>query len=472
MAQVTSVHQLADVQPPDLDFQTLRSLVERYGVSGYADNTFQGNRTLTRSEFASVLSQVLEQINTLIVNGAGNRINQEDLITLQRLQRKYGSALDALSTRLDRIGDRTTQLASDSFSTTTQLQGEVILAFTEGRNANPIVSRQRLNLVTSFTPGDQLLIQMESGNAGADAIAKAHNEEQNLLGTTGLIAGGGLEYAEVSNSVRLRRVHYTFRPHSNLAVTIGAKMSPQDFIDRNRYANDEAVDFSSSFFINNPLIVQNQIDRDGGAGAAIAWNIGVLTVRSLYIARDPNQPSSTTDGGGLFDNQYQGSVELEYLPSNQLAVRLQYTNASINNTDIQAAGINAEYVLNRTAAVFGRFGFGSYQGFNTAVNQEFDLQPHTWAIGLALRNFAIPGTLAGIAIGQPFVEDDLGNATQTNFEAFYNFQLSDNVSITPAFQLARYINNDRSNGTIWQGILRTSFEFWVRRGAGRKRGYR
>jgi len=199
-------------------------------------------------------------------------------------------------------------------------------------------------------------------------------------------------------------------------------MSTGYFIDRNRYANDEAVDFSSSFFINNPLIVQNQIDRDGGVGAAIAWNIdgGPLTVRSLYIASDANQPSSTTGGGGLFDDQYQGSVELEYLLSNQLAVRLQYTNASINNTGITAAGLNAEYAFNRNSAIFGRFGFGSYQVFNIGIKQELDLQPRTWVIGLALRNFAIPGTLAGIAIGQPFIEDDLGNATQTNFEAFYN----------------------------------------------------
>jgi len=437
MAQVTSVNQLANLQPTDWDFQTLRLLVERYGaISGYPDTT-QGNSS-TRSEFASVLNQVLEQINTLIANGAGSQINREDVITLRRLQKQYGSAWDDLSTRLNSIGDRTTELAADQFSTTTQLQGEVILAFTEGGNANPtVVSRQRLNLVTSFTPVNQLLTQLESGNAlGGEAIAKAHNEEQNLLGTTGVIAdGGGLEYAEVSNSVLLRRLYYTFRPRSNLAVTIGAKISTGDFIDRNRYANDEAVDFSSSFFINTPLIVQNQIDRDGRAGAAITWNIDgePLTVRSLYIASDANQPSSTTGGGGMFDNQYQGSVELEYLLSNQLAVRLQYTNASIKNTGITAAGLSAEYAFNRNSAIFGRFGFGSYQGFSTAIERELDLQLRTWAISLALRNFAMPGTLAGIAIGQPFVEDDLGNATQTNFEAFSNFQLSDNISITPAF---------------------------------------
>jgi hypothetical protein len=43
MAQVTSVSQLADVQPTDWAFQALRSLVERYGViAGYPNNTFRG----------------------------------------------------------------------------------------------------------------------------------------------------------------------------------------------------------------------------------------------------------------------------------------------------------------------------------------------------------------------------------------------------------------------------------------------
>lgn len=465
MNQVTSVTQLADVKPTEWAFQALRSLSERYGViSGYPDSTFRGNRSLTRYEFAGALEQVLEQINTLITNGAGSQINPEDLTTLRRLQREYGLALSDLRTRLDRIGNRSTQLEAEQFSTTTKLQGQVILAFTDGRNANPtVVSRQRLNLLTSFTRGDLLLTQLESGNAGADAIAKVHNEKQNLLGTTGIFAnGGGLDYAEVPTPLRLRRLYYTFRPDSNVAVTIGARMPPRDFIDRNRYANNEAVDFSSSFFINNPLIVQNQIDRDGGAGAAIAWNIGgsSLTVRSLYIAADANQVSPTTrNQGGLFEDRYQGSVELEYSPSEKVAVRLQYTNALINNTDIEAAGINAEYAFNRNTAVFGRFGFGSYKGFNTAEAQQLDLHPRTWELGLALHNFAIPGTLAGVAIGQPFVTGDLGNATQTNFEAFYNLTLSDNISITPALQLVSNANNDSSTGTTWQGTLRTSFEF-------------
>ncbi|PIG90527.1 iron uptake porin [Gloeocapsopsis sp. IPPAS B-1203] len=465
MTYVPAVSELVDETPTDWEVQAMLSLASRYGILlGFPDRTFRSNRPVTRYEFAVALNQVLNQVNTLIANKAAGQFSQEDLITLQRLQRDYNSVLQEIRTQLDTLSDRTNELTSTQFSTTTKLNGEVILGFTDGTNANAtVVSRQRLNLFTSFSPQDLLLTQLEAGNRGQDAISVAHNREQNLLGTSGLLAdGGGLEYTEIDETLSLRRLYYTFRPSADLAVTLGAKMSPSDFIDRNRSANNPAVDFSSSFLINNPLIVQNQIDREGGAGAAVAWNINgsAFTVRSLYIAADGNQPNSTTPTqGGLFSDRYQGSVELEYSSSANLAVRLQYTNAVINNTDIQAAGINAEYAFNRNAAVYGRFGFGSYQGFNTAVNQELDLNPTSWAVGLTVRNLAIPGTIAGIAFGQPFIEDDLGNATQTNVEAFYNLTLSENISVTPAVQLVKHANNDRSSGTIWQGTLRTVFSF-------------
>ncbi|MHC5730392.1 MAG: iron uptake porin, partial [Nostoc sp.] len=54
LAQVTSVSQLSDVQPTDWAFQALQSLVERYGcIAGYPNQTYRGNRAMTRYEFAA-----------------------------------------------------------------------------------------------------------------------------------------------------------------------------------------------------------------------------------------------------------------------------------------------------------------------------------------------------------------------------------------------------------------------------------
>ncbi len=455
LAQVTAVDELGDVLPTDWAYLALASLIQRYGaISGYPDGTFRGNRSLSRYEFAAALQGVLEQVTNITF------VNQEDLVTLRRLELEYRLPLDQIRTRLNDIEKRVTNLETNQFSATSKLQGEVIFALTEGRKANPtLVARTRLNFITSFTPNNRLITQLEAGNNGGDAISSVQNRIPNLLGTTGLLAdGGGLEYSQVDNNVQLRRLYYTFRPQKDLEVTIGAKMPPQDFIDRNRYANDESSDFSSSFFINNPLIVQNQIDRPGGAGAALAWNIGGgdFTLRSLYIAANSEV---VRDEGGLFGDRNTGIIELEYAPRSNFALRLQYTKALIDNTDISAFGINGEYAFNRTTAFFGRFGIGNYDGFNTAISQNLDLQPHTWAVGISWRDLVLPGTLTGIAIGQPFVEADLGNATQTNFEAFYKLQLSDNLSVSPIVQLIDNANNDSAKGITWQATLRTSFAF-------------
>ncbi|MBW4610692.1 MAG: iron uptake porin [Hassallia sp. WJT32-NPBG1] len=463
LIQETSVSQLSDVQPTDWAYQALRSLMERYNViSGFPDKTFKGNRPLSRYEFAAGLAATLDKVEGLIATAIGDQYIQEDIITLRRLQKEYRSALDDLRQRVNTTSDRADFLEAHQFSATTKLQGELIFAPTSGSNANTtIVARSRLNLNTSFKQNDLLVTQLESGNNGGDAINLAQKENSNRLANSGLIGNyGGLDYTNVDENLHLRRLYYSFRPTPDLALSVGAKMLPRDFIDRNRYANNEAVDFSSTFFINNPLIVQNEIDREGGAGAAIAWKPknSKFTVRSLYIAANANQFDSTTDQG-LFGDHHQTSVEVEYSPSSRFAFRLQYTNAEINNTDINAFGVNAEYTLNRNTGIFTRLGVGNYQGLNTAINQNIDLYPLSWAIGVGLRNFVLPGTVAGVAIGQPFVADGFGDATQTNFEAFYNLQLSDNISITPILSVVSNPNNDSSNGTIWQSTLRTVFSF-------------
>ncbi len=456
-----SVDQLSDVKPTDWAYQALKALVERYGVlSGYKDNTFRGDRPLSRYEFTTILLATLNNLDRLAEDITDEYI-KSDAIIVRRLQTEFAAALKELRLRTHLIEQRANRLQAQGFSLTTKLQGQSIVAFTDGSQASTtVINRTRFSLNTSFQGEDLLVTQLEAGNNGADAITKSQQENLNLLGTDGLIAnGGGLDIVGVESSLRLRRLYYSFRPFQDVEMTVGAKMSPRDFIDRNSYANNEAVDFSSSFFLNNPLIVQNQIDTVGGAGIAIVWHPenSQLFGRSLYIAGDGDQ----TDGnnGGLFGDRYQASVELEYLVSDRLSLKLQYTNALVNNTDINAFGINAEYALNQNTGIFTRLGFGSYQGFNTAINEDLDLHPLTWSLGLGLRNLFIPSSVAGIAVGQPFVTNGLGNGTQTNFEVFYNLSLKENFSITPTFSLVINSDNDRSQDTIWQTTLRTVISF-------------
>ena len=63
-AQVHSVESLQDVEPEDWAYEALRSLIERYGlVSGYADSTFRGDRSLSRYDFAAL--PIYEDFDTI-----------------------------------------------------------------------------------------------------------------------------------------------------------------------------------------------------------------------------------------------------------------------------------------------------------------------------------------------------------------------------------------------------------------------
>ncbi len=85
----------------------------------------------------------------------------------------------------------------------------------------------------------------------------------------------------------LLKLHYTFNPTENLAITVGPRIEANDFVDVNSYANDEVADFSSNFFINNSLDHQES-GANGGAGAAIDWNVlVVLYLRAAYVSASP-----------------------------------------------------------------------------------------------------------------------------------------------------------------------------------------
>jgi hypothetical protein len=459
---ITSVEQLSDVQPTDWAYQALQALIERYNLLlGYNDRTFRGNRSLTRYEFAATVDAALAELRRQ--SDRGQSVDKADWETIAQLQRNYQIALGELETRLDRrIVPRLETLETEHFSATTQLRGQVLVALTDGNATVTLVQRLRLNLTTSLTGPDRLFTQLEAGNNGGDAVSFAQNRDGdlagNLLGTTGLFAGaGGLDYTEVSESLHVNRLYYTFKPIENLTLALGAKMAPSDFLDRNRFANGAARDFNSSFFLNNPLIIQNRIDRPGGAGVALVWTPEriPMTLTALYAAGNAGNPET----GGLFEDPYQGSLEVEFQPHRAWLLRLQYTHAAIDGMDIDALGLNAEWMLSPLLGVFGRVGIADYDDFNSVILREIEGHPRTWALGLNLRNFPIPGNFAGVAIGQPFISDALGDATQTNFEAFYHLQLSDNLSFSPALIIVSDADNDSDNGIIWQGVLRTVFSF-------------
>lgn len=79
--------------------------------------------------------------------------------------------------------------------------------------------------------------------------------------------------------------------------------------------------------------------------------------------------------------------------------------------------------------------------------------------GVSLRDLFQEGAILGVAVGQSFIDSNIGDATQTSLEAFYNYPLSQNIRITPSVQVITNAGNQDSNGDVVTCTLRTVFSF-------------
>jgi Carbohydrate-selective porin, OprB family len=475
-APFTSVNQISDVQPTDWAYAALRSLSERHGC-GLDRNPFQGNQALTRFEFATTLNLCLERIPSI------QGVSQPDFAILTQLQSEFATELRSQRQRLDRLETTTATLTQQQFSPLVKLRGQVIAAVNAGgfagdqiiapqgaivlRNQpNPtILYRASLDLDTSFTGRDLLKTRLVTGS---DSIG------DNVGGALEPNLGSTLDFSIPgrNNQISLGRLYYTFPAREDLRITVGALMVAPDFVDKNRYANTSFLDFSTQALVNNFVL----FPRPAGAGAAIEWSPqnSAFRVRAVYIAGSgnnripenqpvlgggagdvrlfPNGGGGAT--GGLFGDPYQGVIELEYAPTQSLTMRAQVGGGRIFGSQFQVVGANAELAITQQIGVFGRYGTASY--LDTTVG---DLTPQYWMAGIGFRDLLIPKSIGGIAIGQPLIEDRIGNGTQTNLELFYNIPLSDRIRVTPLLQIITNPANQTANGAIFSGTLRTVFSF-------------
>ena len=444
---------------------------------------YRGNQAITRYEFAALLNTVLRRVNELIRTRRTEQVSRDDLATLQRLQQDYAAELTTLRGRLDPLEARVAQLEANQFSTTTKLSGQTIFAvngggFSGNRILDPtgrevtddqpnttILYRAALDFNTSFFGTDLLKVRLDTGSNGSFDNAASVLEPY---------FGSVLDFSVKpprDGEFGIGRLYYTFNPFKDFQVSLGPAIVPTDYVDLNSYANVSFLDFSTQALVNNYILFPiNGLS----SGAVINWkpSNGFFTVRAMYVAADAANPTNPSNqrlegvspftrllypngggNGGVFGDSYQGTVELEYSPSQAFALRLQYSGGNVFDRRFDVFGVNVELALSRRLGIFGRYGYGSYD--DTTFG---DIEPNYWMAGLSLRNFFVPGAVAGIAAGQPFIESAVGNATQTNFEAFYNFPLSENLGIAPLVQVITNPTNQEDN-TIVTGTVRTVFSF-------------
>jgi Carbohydrate-selective porin, OprB family/S-layer homology domain len=497
VSQVSSVSELTDVDPNQWAFQALKSLVERYGcIEGYPSKKYLGNRPLSRYEFAAGLNSCLDKIGEQIAAAVADKATKDDLAAVQRLQEEFKVELATLRGRVDSLEAKTKELEAHQFSTTTKLDGSVVMAIQGGSAGNNVragdfdpigrpgssanttfFGRTTLNFRASFTGKDELLVRMR-GVTGQDISSSFPGISSNL-GTAfygGNFDGSTATPATNGNAtVSFDKIRYTTTLFGdNFRIFVGPRIDLFEIIDTNSFANNEEVDFSNGFMINNPLITF----IFAGPGAGADWKISdQFSLRAAYIAGQGGA-SNGSGRGGLTGSDAIGSAELEFRPSQTSKIKLQYsgftteigpnpagvsrgllggTVGSPQKTDV--FGVNAEWAITPSVGIFGRYGTGTQKTFGALGLGDQTLS--TWQVGFAFPDLFAPGNTLGIAAGQPIkiTSGAVPSGTETNYELYYNFKLNDRITLTPDIQIISQPVNVAGNGSITVGTLRAVFNF-------------
>lgn len=412
-SQVTSISEFVDVKATDWAFQALQSLVERYGcIAGYPTNppTYQGQKNLSRYEFAAGLNACLDRINELIGSATESLITQDDLLILRKLQDEFSNELGLLRGRVDGLEARTSTLEQQQFSATTKLRGEIIFApygvsdgdaaynrvelaqlsrgFTGVGNVPGVVTpvppgsplggvkqnrqsalalgyRVRLNFLGSFSGRDLLQVRLEAADIA------------NLVTATGSFASRLGYEATTGGNVVIDDLWYRFpfaQGRGEIQIA-GASNEFVDFFDTYSIFAPSGIGSISRFGRSNALFYRS--GGHNGTGAFIRYRFTPqFVVSGAYIATNPSGGVLGSANGaanpdlGLFGSNYTGAIILGFEPLNNFRFGLAYTHAYNENITTAGTGTNAQGInlFGGVGTFFANAPFGTGVGTRLAVN--------------------------------------------------------------------------------------------------------
>lgn len=487
--QVTSINQFGDVMPTDWAYQALSNLISRYGcVAGYPDGTFRGGKAMSRFEAAALLNACLDRIT-------------ETTDQLERLMKEFQKELAVLKGRVDGLEAQVGELEATQFSTTTKLRGKVdmVLGGTKYTgdfgSYNNLVTRNpsgtptgpqpqealsfnyrwTLDLDTSFTGKDLLYTRLRSGNFQNSAFGGNSN------------AYVPLAMLDVANSnadeVKLDKLWYMFPMlGDNGMVFVGPRIENYYMLASQPTIYAEG-DFILKWFKDRgaPGVYGNS----SGAGAGFwlatdrAKNGTRLSWSNNYVARDGSNSDSSQGGIGTDNSEGKFVSQLAY-GNRQWQISTAYAYTQSNMTMGRGTPLGARSVAadsNASSWAINAFWQPQNSGwipslslgyeiswFNTAeLSDGARSQSQSWMAGLEWDDAFIDDNALGFGIGggqwmSALKGGDTPNDGNMVMELWYKFQVSDNISVTPAiFYLSRPFGQLTGSSARYGGAGSDSF---------------
>jgi len=508
--QVTSITQFSDVKPTDWAYQALSNLIERYGcVAGYPNGTYKGGQAMTRYEAAALLNACLDRVT---------EVTDE----VKRLVKEFEKELAVLKGRVDSLEAKVGELEATQFSTTTKLKGTATFVlggtsfsgtyagtayaatadtpayWNTNYGATTFNYDVRLSFDTSFTGKDLLRTMLRAGNfTGSNGSSYGQGEINSLTFLETAFEEAG------DNVITVQRLFYNFPVGDELSVTAGAQVRVDDAgmlgIWPSAYPADTVLDFFT--YAGSPT-AYNLLSLGGGAGFVYSPKaIKGLTFSQNYVSADAKNGKPGPSGGGVMSTGSNSTAvtQIGYagdktpLIGGSYAIAAAYTfsqNQIAASATPTAGGIAGNAGANsvalsgywkpEAAGLIPSISWGVSTSSYKTMGVAYNTVTSTWYTGLQWDDAFIKGNAAGMAVGQaPFVtygSAQIGctklcapNDSNYLWEWWYKFQVTDNISVTPALY---YISNFRgeSGKTVvnpsknadfnaFGALIKTTFKF-------------
>jgi len=297
--------------------------------------------------------------------------------------------------------------ADTAFTSTTTLSGNAY--FTAGSVADGgtddtqeemhMIYAYGLELNSSFTGEDSLVVGIETGNATEDDV---------LASMDSAVAGG--------NTLTVDTMYYNF-PVGDLAVTVGPR------IDQDTVVAATASAYSDTFRLGAMPFSLAGDEKGPGVGVAYAADNGFVASASYLSV----EGSTSTTGIGADD------------ADDVSTLTLGYNGDGFGGGIVIASNDGDKADVNNVGTGYDTFGAGIYyspEAFDATFSVAYDSKdPETGEdetdLFFGVDYAAGPGTLS-IGYNSKDVEDSLAN-DQTGFEVSYSYPVNDNLTITPGY---------------------------------------
>jgi hypothetical protein len=350
----------------------------------------------------------------------------------------------------------------------------------------------RLFLDTSFTGKDLFRTMLRAGNFGSSAF-----------GAGGYVGLDGMETAfeepSGSNSVGVNRLWYQFPIGSNFTATVGGVVRQDDMLAvwPSAYPTDTVLDFFT--YAGSPATYNLSL----GAGAGLSWEANDFSISANYVSANGSDSNPSTGGIATDGAASNGTVQIAYAPENWgFAAAYNYasrnggtvypgngtplSNSFAGNGNNSSVGLSAWWTPEEAGWIpsistgWGYSSISSISGVRLDGARLKSADTQSWYVGLQWADAFLKGNTLGMAIGQPTFVTSLeyrNNPNKSDFVAdgnyawewWYQFQVTDNISVTPAIYYLSRPYGELTNGTLsgnrsakfnnFGGLLKTTFKF-------------